>query len=172
MLQLGGQEAQPSIISKHTHTLTEQQNKTRHKNVREHFVVRSAAGKAGRSKGAALRSSRYGAELPHRHPGGAIPLSIAHNTHRITHICPPVYTGRRALSPRSTATGRAPPRAPPQYMTGPGERAAPTLSPRSICDRPRAASLSCFWSYSRKVAFASSVDIAIVSSSPPCELRV
>lgn len=128
MLQLGGQEAQPSIISKHTHTLTEQQNKTRHKNVREHFVVRSAAGKAGRSKGAALRSSRYGAELPHRHPGGAIPLSIAHNTHRITHICPPVYTGRRALSPRSTATGRAPPRAPPQYMTGPGERAAPTLS--------------------------------------------
>jgi len=109
MLQLGGQEAQPGIISKHTLThRTTEQNQTQ--NVREHFVVRSAAGKAGRSKGAALRSSRYGAELPHRHPGGAIPLSIAHNTHRITHICPPVYTGRRALSPRSTATGRAPPR--------------------------------------------------------------
>ena len=115
MLQLGGQEAQPGIISKHTLThRTTEQNQTQ--NVREHFVVRSAAGKAGRSKGAALRSSRYGAELPHRHPGGAIPLSIAHNTHRITHICPPVYTGRRALSPRSTATGRAPPRAPPQSI--------------------------------------------------------
>ena len=112
MLQLGGQEAQPGIISKHTLThRTTEQNQTQ--NVREHFVVRSAAGKAGRSKGAALRSSRYGAELPHRHPGGASPLSIAHYTHLITHICPPVYTGRRAgrslapldgNRPRATAT--------------------------------------------------------------------
>ena len=100
--------------SANTHSLTKQRNKTRHKNVREHFVVRSAAGKAGRSKGAALRSSRYGAELPHRHPGGASPLSIAHYTHLITHICPPVYTGRRAgrsLAPldgnRPCATARA-----------------------------------------------------------------
>ena len=113
MLQLGGQEAQPGIISKHTLThRTTEQNQTQ--NVREHFVVRSAAGKAGRSKGAALRSSRYGAELPHRHPGGASPLSIAHYTDLITHICPPVYTGRRAgrsLAPldgnRPCATARA-----------------------------------------------------------------